>query len=89
MNSYRVSLLVTEIFDAGLFGEGVLPTLIHAWENLLLPPSCCGEGLEHSRRSKAVVVPFSATVWVAVVQCIDIARRYVVLSSSLAIIIIL
>ncbi len=34
----RVSLVVTEIFDAGLFGEGVIATLQHAWKHLLLPP---------------------------------------------------
>lgn len=30
-------VLITEIFDAGLVGEHVLETLIHAWENLLKP----------------------------------------------------
>ena len=33
----RVSLLVTEVFDAGLLGEGVIPTLYHAWKNLMQP----------------------------------------------------
>ncbi|KFM77916.1 Hypothetical protein arginine N-methyltransferase 10, partial [Stegodyphus mimosarum] len=32
----RVNLVVTEIFDAGLFGEHSLETLNHAWEHLLL-----------------------------------------------------
>ncbi|CAH0722966.1 unnamed protein product, partial [Brenthis ino] len=31
------SLLITELFDAGLFGEHVLQSLSHAWENLLTP----------------------------------------------------
>ncbi|KAH8041601.1 hypothetical protein HPB51_017046 [Rhipicephalus microplus] len=31
----RVTLVVTETFDAGLFGEHVLKTLDHAWEHLL------------------------------------------------------
>ncbi|XP_067126301.1 protein arginine N-methyltransferase 9-like isoform X2 [Centruroides vittatus] len=35
----RVSLVITETFDAGLFGEHVLLTLQHAWQNLLLPPN--------------------------------------------------
>lgn len=35
----RVSLVITETFDAGLFGEHVLLTLQHAWKNLLLPPN--------------------------------------------------
>ena len=31
----RVSLVVMEIFDAGLLGEGAIETVFHAWENLL------------------------------------------------------
>ncbi|XP_021002187.1 protein arginine N-methyltransferase 9 [Parasteatoda tepidariorum] len=31
----RVNLIVTEIFDAGLFGENSLETLSHAWKHLL------------------------------------------------------
>ncbi|XP_043555380.1 protein arginine N-methyltransferase 9 isoform X2 [Chiloscyllium plagiosum] len=34
----RVSLVVTETVDAGLFGEGIVESLIHAWQHLLLPP---------------------------------------------------
>lgn len=34
----RVSLVVTETVDAGLFGEGIIESLIHAWHHLLLPP---------------------------------------------------
>ncbi|NWJ05490.1 ANM9 methyltransferase, partial [Crypturellus undulatus] len=34
----RVSLVVTETVDAGLFGEGIVESLIHAWEHLLLQP---------------------------------------------------
>lgn len=34
----RVSLVVTETVDAGLLGEGIVESLIHAWEHLLLPP---------------------------------------------------
>jgi protein arginine N-methyltransferase 7 len=30
-------ILVTEIFDSVLLGEGVLPTLSHAWRHLLQP----------------------------------------------------
>lgn len=33
-----MSLVVTETVDAGLFGEGIIETLIHAWKHLLLPP---------------------------------------------------
>ena len=32
---FRVSLVVTEIFDAGLIGEQTLSTIHHAWKHLL------------------------------------------------------
>ena len=32
---FRVSLVVTEIFDCALLGEGVIATLKHAWDKLL------------------------------------------------------
>lgn len=38
----RVSLVVTETVDAGLFGEGIVESLIHAWEHLLLQPKVGG-----------------------------------------------
>ena len=38
--SSRPDLAVMEIFDGGLFGEGVIPTLKHALTKLLdVPPS--------------------------------------------------
>lgn len=61
------------MFDAGLLGEGILPTLLHAWENLLLPPP---QSEVISGRA-GIVIPYSATVWVAAIQCIHIARRLV------------
>lgn len=70
-------MIVTEVFDAGLLGEGVLPTLLHAWENLLLPPPNASMRKESSKSENGVVVPFSATVWIAAIQCIHIARRFV------------
>lgn len=33
-----MSLVVTETVDAGVFGEGIVESLIHAWEHLLLQP---------------------------------------------------
>ena len=45
-------ILVTEIFDSVLLGEGVLPTLQHAWEYLLAP--------------HAIVVPDRAVVFAQV-----------------------
>lgn len=36
--SHRVSLVISETVDAGLFGEHILSSLDHAWKHLLLPP---------------------------------------------------
>ncbi|KAJ9595625.1 hypothetical protein L9F63_013177 [Diploptera punctata] len=63
----RVSLVVTETVDAGLLGEGILESLIHAWEHLLIPSA------------DVRVVPQSATVWMAPIQCLHIAKKYRVL----------
>lgn len=75
----RISLLVTEVFDAGLLGEGILPSLVHAWKHLLLPPphKTSHEQELTKKREHGVVVPFGATIYIAAVQCIDIARRSV------------
>lgn len=50
----RADILVTEIFDTDLIGEGVLGTLHHA--------------LAHLVRANAVVIPASATVYVQLVH---------------------
>ena len=51
-------MVVTETVDAGLLGESIIPTLRHAWKELLLPPSDGGR-----------VIPSGATVYAAVVEC--------------------
>lgn len=51
----RVKLIVTETFDAGLFGELVVPTLIDAHERLL------SDG--------GIVIPSNATLFVAAIEC--------------------
>ena len=53
--SPRADCVVSELLDAQLIGEGVLPTLRHAAEVLLAPDYRC--------------VPAAATVWAQVVQC--------------------
>ncbi|XP_025415631.1 protein arginine N-methyltransferase 9-like [Sipha flava] len=67
----RVSLVVTEIMDAGLFGENILTTLKHAWDKLLLPPkSKVNPELPHG-----CVIPYHATVYAAPIQCSYIRKR--------------
>ncbi|XP_076663837.1 protein arginine N-methyltransferase 9 isoform X2 [Andrena cerasifolii] len=59
--SERVKLITTETFDAGLFGEHVIASLINAHKNIL------------DRNS--LVIPMSATVYVAAVECEYIRHR--------------
>ncbi|XP_076829933.1 protein arginine N-methyltransferase 9 isoform X2 [Brachyhypopomus gauderio] len=69
----RVSLVVTETVDAGLLGEGIVESLIHAWKHLLLPPP------PESRSSPSQtgrVIPASATVFAMAVECPDIRRHH-------------
>ncbi|XP_012944691.1 protein arginine N-methyltransferase 9 [Aplysia californica] len=71
----KADVLVTEIFDAGLFGEGILPTLCHAWNYLL-------KRTDSSIRAQ--VIPHRATLFVQAVQADHIQRehRYLLKESS-------
>lgn len=71
----RVSLVVTETVDAGLFGEGIIETLIHAWNHLLLPPQ---NSLESPASPSEVgrVIPAGATVFGMAVECQEIRRHH-------------
>ncbi|XP_030047523.1 protein arginine N-methyltransferase 9 [Microcaecilia unicolor] len=69
----RVHLVVTETVDAGLFGEGIVESLVHAWKHLLLKPKpkgqlVCTEGFGQ-------VIPAGAVVFGMAVECPEI-RRY-------------
>ncbi|XP_018546436.1 protein arginine N-methyltransferase 9 [Lates calcarifer] len=70
---HRVSLVVTETVDAGLFGEGIIESLIHAWHHLLLPPQVRIEFREQSATGR--VIPAGATVFGMALECVEI-RRY-------------
>lgn len=56
------NLLITEIFDVGLFGENILETIISAWENLL--------------DKDAKIIPASATIYVTGIECTDILKKH-------------
>ncbi|TWW58780.1 N-methyltransferase 9 Protein arginine [Takifugu flavidus] len=56
----RVSLVVTETVDAGLFGEGIIESLIHAWHHLLLPPQR-GKNEFQEQSVTGRVIPAGAT----------------------------
>ncbi|TRY64521.1 hypothetical protein DNTS_008365 [Danionella cerebrum] len=78
----RVSLVVTETVDAGLFGEGIIETLIHAWKNLLLPPPNPQQPLSSSAQTGRVI-PAGATVYGVAVQCEEIRRHHRLCVSSI------
>ncbi|KAL4640418.1 putative protein arginine N-methyltransferase 9 [Arapaima gigas] len=71
----RVSLVVTETVDAGLFGEGIIESLIHAWNHLLLPPQN-PEELSSSPALTGRVIPAGATVFGMAVECQEIRRHH-------------
>lgn len=70
----RVSLVVTETVDSGLFGEGIVESLIHAWEHLLLPPKP-SDG-EVDAKNYGRVIPAGATIWGMAVECKEIRRHH-------------
>ena len=75
-NTYRVNLVVTEIVDAGLLGEYIIPTLRHAWKELLL----CHKDGETRQESNQVtptchVIPHGAVVHAMAIECPEIKRR--------------
>nr|KAF6402168.1 protein arginine methyltransferase 9 [Rousettus aegyptiacus] len=70
----RLSLVVTETVDAGLFGEGIVESLIHAWEHLLLQPKTRGENDNCGKYGK--VIPASAVIFGMAVECAEIRRHH-------------
>ncbi|XP_061408359.1 protein arginine N-methyltransferase 9 [Lethenteron reissneri] len=75
----RVSLVVTETMDAALLGEGIVESLIHAWQHLLLPPpptaTVNGADAGVGDAGCGQVIPAGATVYACAVECPEI-RRY-------------
>lgn len=76
----KVSLVVTETVDAGLFGEGIVETLIHAWKNLLLEPKPKGANWD----GYGQVIPAGAVVYGMVVECAEIRRHHRVFVNEVA-----
>ncbi|XP_040001779.1 protein arginine N-methyltransferase 9 [Xiphias gladius] len=72
---HRVSLVVTETVDAGLFGEGIIESLIHAWHHLLLPRQR-GENEFREQSATGRVIPAGATVFGMAVECVEIRRHH-------------
>ncbi|XP_066592909.1 protein arginine N-methyltransferase 9-like isoform X2 [Prorops nasuta] len=69
--SERIKLVVTETFDAGLFGELIVPSMIDVHLNLL------------DYNQKGIIVPGSATLYIAGVECEHIRNRSSVIFSKI------
>jgi type II protein arginine methyltransferase len=74
----RVNLVVTEIVDAGLLGEYIIPTLRHAWKELLLP---CKADMETGQASNQTtprghVIPCGSIVHVIIIILVIILLLY-------------
>jgi len=65
----KATLLVTEIFDSELIGEGVLPTIRHARTSLL--------------QERCKIVPHSAKVYIQFAECDSLWRRHKLLDIRL------
>uniref|UniRef100_K7FWB3 Protein arginine methyltransferase 9 n=1 Tax=Pelodiscus sinensis TaxID=13735 RepID=K7FWB3_PELSI len=70
----RVSLVVTETVDAGLFGEGIVESLIHAWEHLLLQPK--PKNRDFGTEDYGQVIPAGAILFGMAVECKEIRRHH-------------
>lgn len=62
---FRIKLVVTETFDAGLFGEHVIPSMISVHSNIL--------------NENGIVIPMGATLYVAAVECEYIKHKSTVM----------
>ncbi|TTD47739.1 Protein arginine N-methyltransferase 9 [Bagarius yarrelli] len=78
----RVSLVVTETVDAGLLGEGIVESLIHAWKHLLLPPPTSEDARLSSPSQTGRVIPAGATVFAMAVKCHEIRRHHRLCASA-------
>ncbi|CAB3221105.1 unnamed protein product [Arctia plantaginis] len=56
------SILMTDMIDAGLFGNGLLQSLCHAWDNFL--------------HKQSTIIPGKAEFFVAGVNCVQLNNKY-------------
>ncbi|XP_070552194.1 protein arginine N-methyltransferase 9-like isoform X2 [Ptychodera flava] len=68
----KVSLVVTETVDAGLFGEGIVETLQHAWQHLLAND----RDTHHQYPINGKVIPSKAIVFAQLVECEAIRKQH-------------
>nr|XP_039253171.1 protein arginine N-methyltransferase 9-like [Styela clava] len=62
---HKASVVISETLDAGVFGEGIIKTIDHAWKELLIPPEEGGS-----------VIPSKVIVNVICVESEDIHQKH-------------
>lgn len=67
----HVNLVVTETMDCGLLGEGILKTISHAWDNLLVPHKDAAMSSPPASR----VIPAGAVLYGMVISARDIRKQ--------------
>lgn len=75
-NMDRYTLVVTETADAGLLGEGIIPTLQHAWKHLLKRNDSGMEKSDSTESPMSKVIPSGATVYIQLIQSDFIRRQH-------------
>lgn len=70
---------MTETLDSCIFGEGMLQSLKHAWENLLLPVYKFehNKPISNKARNNGIIIPHSGSLWFAGIHSNLLARKYV------------
>ena len=66
----KVNLVISEILDAGVFGENILRTLHHAWNDLL------------NTNDQGLVIPHSAKIFISAIESSYIARHSRLINTS-------
>lgn len=64
----KVSLVVTETMDCGLLGEGILKTITHAWQSLLLPSI-------NTNQPASRIIPCAATIYGMAISAPDVRNH--------------
>ncbi|XP_071847825.1 protein arginine N-methyltransferase 9-like isoform X2 [Apostichopus japonicus] len=68
----RFSLVVTEIADAGLLGEEIIPTLQHAWSHLLEE----NKSREDNNLPQKQIIPAGASVFIQLIESDYIMKQH-------------
>ena len=71
----QVSLVVTETLDCGLLGEGILTTIEHAWDHLLMSSALDSSSHPSNTKPLSKVIPGGAIIYAMAIMCDDIRNQ--------------